>query len=205
MPIQGVKAGRRGGWIAALALLITLAGCATGGGSDATPRYMLPGPEPTGEAPPTPARDTLVIDGVTVSRYLDDPGIVLQTDAIRLHQASNHQWAEPLNRQLWRGLRDRLSQRLPATRVLDGGNPSGALHLSVEVDRFQGRYDGVAVTSGRWELRDASGGIVEVAPFAVTTPLDEDGYPALVHALGSNWDDVAARIAEGIRRYRSNG
>lgn len=203
MPIQGGKLMRCRRWVAPLALTVALAGCATGGG-EATQRYTLPGPEPATTQAPTPVRDTLILDGVGVTRYLDDPGIVLQADDIRLHQASNHLWAEPLNRQLRRGLRERLSQRLPHTRLLEGGNPSGALHLSVEVDQFQGRYDGVAVTSGRWQLRDASGEIKEVTPFSVTTPLDEDGYPALVRALGKNWDDVAERIAESIRRYRSD-
>ncbi|KXS39174.1 MAG: hypothetical protein AWU55_600 [Halomonadaceae bacterium T82-2] len=184
-----------------LLLSALLAGCATGGGPT-TQRYLLPSgdSDAAAETSSGPVEHTLVIDDVRLARYLDDPGIVLQTDPLRLQAATQHQWAEPLDRQLARALRRRLSRNLPGTRVLEGAGPETAWHLSVEVDQFQGRYDGRAVAEGLWQLRDGAGDIRRQTPFQTDEVLKEDGYPALVKALGDSWNNVAKRIAEEIRR-----
>ncbi|SFH44106.1 PqiC family protein [Modicisalibacter xianhensis] len=180
-------------------LVIWLAGCATGGGGSSLERYTLPPGAYTADVTePSPQR-TLIIDGVQVANYLSGQGIVLQRNDVLLHQASSHLWAEDLGRQLHRGLRQRLAERLPDTRVLNGGNASDAWHLRVEVDEFQGRYDGMAVAGGRWQLRDADGDILAIEPFSASVPLDSDGYPALVRALGKSWDEVALDMAQRIR------
>ena len=184
-----------------LVLLLMLAGCASGGGASKE-RYTLPPgtytAETAGQSTPSPQR-TLVIEGVQVANYLSSQGIVLQQSDVMLHQASSHLWAEDLSRQLGRGLRQRLAERLPDTRVIHGGNASDAWHLRVEVDEFQGRHDGMAVAGGRWQLHDAEGDLLTVEPFSASVPLDSDGYPALVRALGRSWDQVAADMAERIR------
>ena len=185
-----------------LLLSVLLAGCATGGGP-ASERYLLPagaGDMPKPPAATGPIEHTLVIDDVRVARYLDDPGIVLQTDPLRLQAAGRHQWAEPLDRQLARALRQRLSRALPGVRVLGGAGPDTAWHLSVEVEQFQGRYDGQAIAGGLWQLRDAQGEIRRQSPFQASEALEQDGYPALVKALGQGWNRVAAQIAEELRR-----
>ncbi|WP_163648829.1 ABC-type transport auxiliary lipoprotein family protein [Modicisalibacter sp. 'Wilcox'] len=177
-----------------------LAGCASGGGP-ATERYLLPaGDTTTSSAVRGPAEHTLVIDDVRVARYLDDAGIVLQTDPLRLQAAGRHQWAEPLDRQLARTLRQRLSRALPGTRVLGGTGPDTAWHLSVEVEQFQGRYDGRAIAGGLWQLRDGQGELRRQSSFQASEVLEQDGYPALVKALGKSWNSVAEQIAEGLRR-----
>lgn len=182
-----------------LLLLLWLAGCASSATS--TARYTLPEAQyetetETADASP---RRSLIVENVQIASYLNGQGIVLQRDDVLLHQASSHLWAEKLDRQLSRGLRQRLANRLPDTRVLGGGDaPDDALHLRVEVDQFQGRYDGMAVAGGRWQLRDADGELLVFEPFTATVALERDGYPALVRALGRSWDRVAARIAERI-------
>ena len=182
-----------------LSLLAWLTGCAAGGGGSSLERYTLPPGTYTNEpTAPSPQR-TLVIDSVQVANYLSGQGIVLQRNDVLLHQASTHLWAEDLGRQLRRGLRQRLAERLPDTRVLDSGNVNDAWHLRVEVDEFLGRYDGMAVAGGRWQLRDADGDILTIEPFSASVALDSDGYPALVRALGKSWDEVAVDIAQRIR------
>ncbi len=177
--------------------LLWLAGCASSG--PPAQRYTLPSsPAPdTAEAVSSTPDRTLVIESLELASYLDNEGIVLQRDDIRLHQASSHLWAEDLGRQLARGLRQRLTERLPDTRVL-GASDEASLSLRIEVDQFQGRYDGLAVAGGRWQLRDASGTLLAVEPFTATAELDSDGYPALVRALGRSWDRVADLIAQRI-------
>ncbi|GHA84710.1 PqiC family protein [Modicisalibacter luteus] len=182
-----------------LLLMVWLTGCAAGGGGSSLERYTLPPGTYTAEqTEPSPER-TLIIDSVQLANYLAGQGIVLQRNDVLMHQASSHLWAEDLGRQLRRGLRQRLAERLPDTRVLDSGNTSNAWHLRMEVDEFQGRYDGMAVAGGRWQLRDADGEILTVEPFSASVPLTSDGYPALVRALGKSWDEVANNVAQRIR------
>ncbi|SHF55157.1 hypothetical protein SAMN02745148_02954 [Modicisalibacter ilicicola DSM 19980] len=187
------------------ALVLWLAGCATG--SSSTERYTLPAGSLDADArrvetSETSPQHTLIVDSVELASFLESQGIILQSDDIRLREASSHLWAEALNRQLDRGLRQRLANRLPDTRVLGGGTSADALHLRVNVDEFQGRYDGVAVASGRWQLHDAEGELLAFESFGVTEALDSDGYPALVRALGRSWDKVASNIAAAIQAKR---
>lgn len=181
-----------------LLLLVWLSGCA--GSSSSALRYTLPAspaPEQT-----SGADHTLVLNSLELASFLNSEGIVLQRSDILMHQANSHLWAEDIERQLARGLRDRLANRLPDTRVLDRGGNADALGLRVEVDQFQGRYDGMAVTSGRWQLRDANGELLALEPFTATVALESDGYPALVRALGRSWDQVADAMAERIEALR---
>lgn len=192
------------GLAAALATL-WLAGCAT----EAPPanRYTLPADAlaPPGRVAGNEATHRLVVAEPVLARFLAVDGLVLQLDDITLNEASRHRWAEPLELQLERRLKERLAARLPDTRISgesagEPREPAATLHLTV--DRFQGRHDGQAVVTGQWQLRDAEGTLEALAPFAVEVPLARDGYPALVRALGRGWDRVVDEIAGEIKRLR---
>lgn len=189
--------------LAAAAMLTgSLAGCASS--SPAPARYTLP-EAAEALADGAEAERLLLLRPPRLAHYLDVEGLVMQVDDITLVEARGHQWAEALGRQLERGLRVRLGQRLPDTRVLldeAGVREPGALSLRLELDRFQGRHDGLAVIAGRWQLRDTEGRLLAMAPFQIETELDDDGYPALVRALGRGWDRTADELAEAIRRAR---
>ncbi|MBB3140684.1 PqiC family protein [Halomonas organivorans] len=183
-----------------LMLLLWLTGCALGG-TPAT-RYALP-EAAAADVAGAEASHVLVLRPLRLAPFLDAEGIIVQLDDITLREASGHRWAEPLGRQLERGLRDRLAAALPDTRVLldsETGAQAGPLQLRVTVERFQGRPDGRAVAAGRWQLLAADQTLLDTAAFRVATPLASDGYPALVRALGHSWDDVAASIAAAVRR-----
>lgn len=191
--------------LATLLCSALLAGCASGATPPST--YMLP----VQDAPETGARHgaapaagagedapPLVLRTLRLAPFLDVKGIVFQLDDVRLREAGSHQWAEPLAAQLERGLRDRLANRLPQRRVLlapdlDGETP--ALSLRVEIDRFQGHRSGHAVVAGRWQLRNARGEPLAHRRFEFKTPLEADGYPALVRALAEGLDRLADNIA----------
>ncbi|PXX95604.1 PqiC family protein [Halomonas sp. LBP4] len=190
-----------GAWLIAAVALLSLGGCASA--SSPSTRYTLPeGSVATAPVDAT-AEHLLLVRPPRLAHYLDVEGIVLQLDDITLNQAREHLWAEALGRQLERGLRARLAARLPGTRVLrDDGSDRGvdAIRLRLEVDRFQGRHDGLAVAGGQWQLRDADGRLLAMDGFHAETELDADGYPALVRALGRSWDEVADQIAAAVRR-----
>lgn len=183
--------------ITALMLLgLGLSGCA----STVTPssRYLLPSTAPaTPETPDT----TLEISRLRLAHYLDVDGIVMQLDDIELHEAHEHQWAEGLDQQLARHLQANLSRALPNWRVIQGqsGNDN-ALSLHISIDQFQGRYDGYALASGQWQLRDAQNRLIHMASFNTQTALENDGYPALVRALGQSFEKANKDIAAEIQR-----
>lgn len=186
-------------WILALVAMLWLAGCASSGPQPQ--RYTLPGSSSTmtGGADAT---QLLLIRSPRLAHYLDVDGIVYQLDDITLTAAREHQWAEPLERQLERGLRARLTTRLPNTRIMiDDGSlrDEETLGLRFEVDRFQGRHDGLAIAGGQWQLRHSDGRLLAMDGFLAKTELDADGYPALVRALGHSWDSIADEIAQAVR------
>ena len=182
--------------LAALLVCLLVSACA----SSVTPpaRYMLASQQPT-SAPAQP-EGTLRLSSPRLAHYLDVDGIVMQLDDITLNAAREHQWAEGLGRQLERGLRARLSHALPALRIVraEGSQPN-ALTLRIDVDQFQGRFDGLAIASGQWQLVNAEGELLVMENFYAEVPLEEDGYPALVRALSSSWDQAADLIADDIR------
>ncbi|HSP57884.1 MAG TPA: ABC-type transport auxiliary lipoprotein family protein [Halomonas sp.] len=183
-----------------------LAGCAS---NDPAPnRYTLPEGVPTSDMDTSiagvEAQYQLRIAAPRLARFLDSDGIVLQLDDITLNEANHHLWADPLSAQLARGLQARLAARLPQTRVVDERTPTDgqSMTLQVDVDRFNGRYDGRAIASGQWQLRDAQGDLLAMSPFVVERSLESDGYAPLVRALGRSWDEVADQLAEAIRQLR---
>jgi uncharacterized lipoprotein YmbA len=152
-------------------LLIWLAGCAS---NDPAPnRYTLPTGGPTTPADTViagaEAKHQLQIAAPRLARFLDSDGIVLQLDDITLNEANHHLWAEPLGPQLARGLQARLAARLPDTRVVDERTPTDgqSMTLQVDVDRFNGRYDGQAIASGQWQLRSTQGDLLATDGFLV--------------------------------------
>jgi hypothetical protein len=106
-------------------------------------------------------------------------------------------WADDLHRQIDRGLRQRLNQQQQQFTVV-GPQSAADLSLSVEIHAFHGRYDGLALTSGQWQLKNKQGEIQRLARFDFTTALNEPGYPALVRALGQNLDKLAMMIADDL-------
>ncbi|WP_027961486.1 PqiC family protein [Halomonas halodenitrificans] len=194
-----------GATLAPLLLVGALAGCASN--TPAPQRYTLPAVD-TQDAAGAEASHQLLLPTPRLADYLDVDGIVMQTDDITLVEAQSHQWAEALGRQLQRGLRDRLANRLPRTRVLledTDTRRAEALRLELEIDRFHGHHDGRAVIGGQWRLYAANGDLVAMRGLNLDSTLDADGYPALVRSLGRGWDSAADELAAAIRRVRRSG
>ena len=152
-----------------ISLSLLLSACASSVSPPA--RYMLPA-SPAVNAPAN-AQATLQVRTPRLAHYLDVDGIVMQLDDITLNEAREHQWAEGIGRQLERALRAELADQLPSVQVVraEGSSP-GALTLSMEVDQFQGRFDGVAVASGQWQLRDTDGELLALKSFTAETTLE---------------------------------
>ena len=150
-----------------------------------------------------PATTTiLALTPVQLAPYLTGEGIVYQTGANRIVIAGSNQWAAPLQSQLSDGLYQTLDQALANVDIRRPGlTPAGRdadFKLIVHVQQFQGRYDGSAVISGNWRLFDRDGEIAGRGAFDETTPLQEDGYAALVRALSAGWAQARQAMAQAI-------
>ena len=176
------------------ALLCSLLGCS----SPSAPAYYaleLPGSEPpTRQVTQGPL---LVVDRVVLPEYLNDMGIAFQQDDVQVVTANQARWAEALDLQLTRSLVQSLSRQFTQLQVVEGPNPDRQVwHLNLEVTGFQGRFDGKAVVAGRWLLQRGEQSYSQA--FQQTIPLTEDGYPALVRALRSGWQQEVATLAKEI-------
>lgn len=182
-----------------LVLALSLSACFKSNPPVKTERYSLP--EVTAAQPASPAAETvtrtLVLNRIQLADYLDTDRIVIQLDDITLHPARDHLWVDTLSQELRRGLRTRLATRLSHVAVVDPqpGLPASAGTLNITVDQFHGQMQGYAVLSGQWQLGGAS---LPTQSFKFVTPLAENGYPALVRALGHNLDLLCDQIASQL-------
>lgn len=179
---------------------LLLAGCA----AQTTPprQYLLDRPT-LGNATLTIDDESasLLIDEVDVAAFLDASGIVYQTADNEVTAASQHRWAEPVERQLRRTLYTVLAKRLNNVAVFERrpDTPANAARLSVSLDAFQGHYSGDAIIAGTWRLTSDNGDILARQRFRVERPLPEDGYTALVRTLSGGWQEIATNITDRIK------
>lgn len=151
--------------------------------------YQLPATE-AGATPSADARLALFVEPVQVASYLNGRGLVLQVSPVELVMARQHLWAEALDQHLQRQLRQNVSALAPAySAQLQSGADN--VRLTVQVDRFHGLAEGYAVLSGRFSLSNTA----EVHSFDLRVPLSDDGYPALVLALGQGMTQLSQQIA----------
>jgi uncharacterized protein len=179
-------------------LVFSLVACATKPVN--TQRYTLPDNTQTTSQVSADAEQVLVIGSIGLTEFLDSDRIVQQLDDITLHQARDNLWAENLAQQIRRGLRSRLSSKLPNILVVSDsrGLKQDAWNLQLDIEQFQGHFNGNALTSGQWQLQDSQGNLIAIKSFNIETTLTTDGYPALVRALGNNLDKLAEQLASQI-------
>lgn len=189
------------GLLAGASLLALVTGCA---GSPASPSsYMLP---TVNEASPITYSTQLAVKvaPIGLASHIDNEGIIMQLNDIEVYQAREHLWAQDIAQQLQQQLQDRLAKDLPNAVIVSKGQsvPKGlpVRELRVQVSRFQGQYSGDALAEGRWQLLDEQGQLIKQHSFRVLTPLNQDGYPALVRALGSAWQQQADELAKVLSR-----
>lgn len=196
-----LPAGPRLAVVIVLAIGLALTGCATPGDESAQ-RYVLDAGG--GAALPEVAGDrALVVESPRLAAYLDSDGIVMQTGPVSVHQARHHLWAEDLAGQLGRMLRHGLASKVTDLRILSPGEASSGgdrPRLRLDVESFQGRYDGRAVVAGEWRLIAADGTIRRAQRFHVERVLTADGYAALVKTLAAAWREVVAGVADALAK-----
>lgn len=170
-------------------LLLLLSACSS---QPVTSYYQLPVHMVAAEAK-TAAVKPLFIEPVQVASYLNGRGLVLQLSEVELVMARQHLWAEPLEQQLQRQLRDRIMPQAQQYIAVMRPAPD-TLRIAVEIEQFHGIADGYAIISGRFALSGKTG----AQPFNFRVALTDDGYPALVAALAEGIQLLSTQIAQQI-------
>lgn len=180
-----------------LMLTLSLSACFQSNPLVKTERYSLPEVSVPQQASPSVSTTTytLLLNRIQLADYLDTDRIVIQLDDITMRPARDHLWVDNLSQELRRGLRTRLASRLDHVTVVDPqpGLAASTNSLNITIDQFHGHMQGYAVLSGQWQ---SGGSSLPPQSFRFTTPLAEDGYPALVRALGHNLDLLCDQIAK---------
>lgn len=186
--------------LAAILVLFSLVGACSSAPAE-TERYLLTEPALENLEQGAAEEGLYAIGRVQLSTYLSGAGLVYHLGDNQVHEARQHRWAEPLQGQLRRQLRQGLQQQLAQTRWLPFGGPQGQaadFQLELQVDAFHITDDGKVKVAGQWQLHDHEQALVADGRFAEQQALAADGYAAAVAALSSAWHRSMHTIAQGI-------
>jgi len=139
----------------------------------------------------------VLVQGVSVARYLDRSQIVRSSEGFRLDVMSNDWWGEPLAAMLSRVLVAELSQRLPRSTVIaDTGAVSARPDATVEVniERLDEDARGSLVLQAQAAVRGTGHKQPLVRSFRFAVPPPAAGVPGEVAAIS----DAVGRLADGI-------
>lgn len=187
----------RRSWPALLLGMLMLSGC---GSTPVTHQYTLPQHTlVTSAASTSTSKPGVIVMPVQLAGHLQVNGIVFQTSPIEVNEARNNLWADALSSQLDRALYQALSSRLHAVTLMSGDSADvPAYYVSLQLDQFQGRYDGKAVVSGQYRIMNANHRVIQQNAFSYAEPLAQDGYAALVDALDRGVQQLADNITQQL-------
>lgn len=186
----------RKSWPALLLGMLLIAGCSS---TPATHQYTLPQHPVTPSITPTPQRPGVMVMPVQLAGHLQVNGIVFQTSPIEVNEARNNLWADALSSQIDRSLYQALQGRLHTVSVMSG-NSADVPHyfVTIQLDQFQGRYDGKAIISGQYLIMNSDRRVIRQDAFSYAEPLKQDGYTALVDALDKGIQQLANSMAQQL-------
>jgi len=183
--------------IPALVALLLL-GCS--GGASSPTRYLLRAdPAPHASGGEGTLRVGLAV--VSVAPYLEQDGIVVETEPGQVRAASQQLWAEPLEAGLRSYLRAELSRALGQEVSTNRGDRSRWDYaVDVHVDQLHGTRAGAARLDAIYRITPgARAGEPVEHHFAADLPLPAAGYAALVDTEARLVRELAAAIASSLR------
>lgn len=143
----------------------------------------------------------ILIEQVTIARYLDRSQIVTTSEDFRLNVKPNDWWGEPLGPMVRRVLQQELSQRLPQSIVLSesGGvsaSPDATLDLDIQRLDEDGRGNLVLQAQAGFSFKGKKSPVVRAFNVAVPVPsADTKGeVTAISTAVGQLADGLATAL-----------
>jgi len=144
----------------------------------------------------------VVLEPIKLAEFLDQPGIVMQTNSHQIKVAHYHRWAEPLKRNIRRFIADTLNGNLRNSVVQDEINlnvDEDVLSLKITVNQFNGKTDGSAILSGDWKLiGESNNTVLKTDTYNYNASLSNEGYTELVNQLAHNLEQLCSDLAKAI-------
>ena len=176
-----------------VATVVLLAACS---GKQIEPNYYLLRPAIKMESRQLSPSDHFALGKITVAPYLDQPGLLLQTDEGDIRPAKHHLWAEPMYEGVHSFLVKEIS-RAKGEDILPARLKRDAVVVEVRVEELHGTADGRAILIGYWWLRRNSE-VVAAYQFSESRSLGSSGYQALVEAERALLTQLAEKIAASM-------
>lgn len=139
------------------------------------------------------AKQSIVLDKVTLPEYLKHRGLVYQTSDTNLHISTSHLWAEPVDEGLTKALASALKANNVALVRPDHYASEKAPHISLYINDFVSTYEGEVIFSGQYAVSRASEA-VSIHSFTFKAPLNNDGFASSIKAMRS----AIKKLAEDI-------
>ena len=147
----------------------------------------------------------IIVGPIQLARYLDQPGLAMQTGTSQIQSANHHFWAEPLDEAIAKVLVRDISQQSAVLAVeRDTGRwtaKDGCL-LRVEFDKFHATDESQVVVTGRYWIHDSKRAEIAKREFDIVQTLSADGYPQAVRQLRVSLARLAGEIVEQVPNAR---
>ena len=149
-----------------------------------------------------PGKYRIAVDEIKIPSYLDKPQIVTAVpNSGQLDISEFNRWSEPLSTMLQRTIADDMSMYLPGSMVkpLALYQEKFDYIVNIEVNRFEGSFDGRTVLDAWWTVMDKRQNVVlsERSEFSEETG---KGYDNLIKTesrlVGSLSREISEKIAE---------
>jgi uncharacterized lipoprotein YmbA len=176
--------------VTSLLLVILLSGCA--GKAIEPSYYLMRSDQNLTSGQLNPSRD-FAMGNVIIASYIDQPGLLVETQDGEIRAAQQNLWAEPV----YEGVRNQIIVALRAAKgqdLLPADLNQDAIVLDIRLDQLHGTNDGKAKVVAYWWLRRGKE-VLAAYQFAEEQALAADGYAALVNAEQALLDQLADRIA----------
>ena len=169
--------------------------------STSTSYYVL---TPAGKAP---ARQGvgIGIGPIIVADYLvERPYLIFQSSPHKMEMSDLHQWSGAMDDNFASVLGVNLGRRAVTGKIQTyPWDPNNKLdyQVSADIHQFHGTADGDAILESSWRVyRLPEGNLVTTRTSSLSTPLDSDGYEALVAAQSRLIDMLSAEIVKSLRK-----
>jgi uncharacterized lipoprotein YmbA len=131
-------------------------------------------------------QQNIVVDLLELPEYLKQPSLVLQLSSHQLHYSHFHMWAEPLQ--------DSRFHYVANTNV---GPKALENKITVDITAFHATHQSQAILKGTFSIHDNNITITEknrTSNFAITLPLNKNGYEHAVEQMRSSIKQLAEQI-----------
>lgn len=179
--------------IARLLLLLLLSGCAS---EAIQPTYYLvrtDKPLPSGALQPSTEFSLGVVE---IAPYLNQAGLVIETEDGQPRPANHHLWAEPFFDSARNYLATEIAQA-KGQQLLPAKLSAATTVVNIRIDQLHGTLDGNAhIVAYWWLVKDDK--VIALNRFTEYQTLAASGYQALVDAEKALLTQLAQRIAASL-------